>query len=211
MKLTTRSFQNDGTIPASFAFAQKDPVNHFALSENKNPHLSWTDIPEGTKSFVLVCHDPDVPSKPDDVNQEGREVPADLPRVPFYHWLLWNIPQTVSEIAEGSHSNGVVPGGKGAASPDGYQHGVNDYTAWFRGDANMEGIYHGYDGPAPPWNDSLIHHYVFTLYALNVPRLDLSAETKGADLLAAIKEHVIGEASVTGTYSLNLRLEGGSQ
>ncbi len=63
---------------------------------------------------------PDVPSKPDDVNQEGREVPADLPRVPFYHWLLWKISPAVREIVEGSHSNGVVPRGKNENSPTGY-------------------------------------------------------------------------------------------
>ena len=72
MKLTSKSFENNGTIPEAFAFAKKDPVNHFALSGNKNPHLSWSDVPDGAKSFVLVCHDPDVPSKPDDVNQKGR-------------------------------------------------------------------------------------------------------------------------------------------
>ena len=46
----------------------------------------------GTKSFAIVCHDPDVPSKGDDVNQEGRRVPASLPRVDFFHWVLVDLP-----------------------------------------------------------------------------------------------------------------------
>ena len=45
-----------------------------------------------------------------------------------------------------------------------------DYTGWFADDPQMSGQYFGYDGPFPPFNDSLVHHYVFTLYALNVAR-----------------------------------------
>jgi phosphatidylethanolamine-binding protein (PEBP) family uncharacterized protein len=43
------------------------------------------------RSYV-ICHDPDVPSKGDDVNQEGRGVPASLPRVDFFHWVLVDLP-----------------------------------------------------------------------------------------------------------------------
>ena len=51
--------------------------------------------------------------------------------------------------------------------------GVNNYTDWFAGDEQMAGDYGGYDGPCPPWNDELLHHYRFTLYALDVPSLGL--------------------------------------
>ena len=53
------------------------------MSDNKNPHLQWSDLPAGTRSLVLICHDYDVPSKGDDVNQEGKTVSANLPRVDF--------------------------------------------------------------------------------------------------------------------------------
>jgi phosphatidylethanolamine-binding protein (PEBP) family uncharacterized protein len=52
-----------------------DPVNQIALSSNRNPHLAWSDVPEGTKSFALICHDADVPNRADDVKKEGREIP----------------------------------------------------------------------------------------------------------------------------------------
>lgn len=47
--------------------------------------------------------------------------------------------------------------------PEGLRHGINDYSKWFSGDSQMQGQYYGHDGPAPPWNDSIVHHYVFTL------------------------------------------------
>ena len=174
MKLTSSSFREGEVIPGEFCFAVIDPVNHISLSMNRNPQLEWSEAPEGTKSFAVICHDPDVPSRGDDVNQEGREVPASLPRVNFYHWLLWDIPASGREIAAGSQSNGVVSRGKnGPDAPGKMQHGINSYTGWFAGDSNMKGNYYGYDGPCPPWNDSIVHHYIFTVNALDVDRLEV--------------------------------------
>ena len=158
MKLISESFEDGAAIPGEFAFAVMDPQTHVSLSSNRNPHLKWTDVPKETQSFALICHDPDVPSRADDVNKEGREISPSLPRVIFYHWLLLDIPSSMREIAAGSQSNGVVPRGKpGPAAPGNLRHGVNDYTSWFAGDAEMSGEYHGYDGPCPPWNDALPH------------------------------------------------------
>ena len=78
MQLRSDNFQHGKPIPSEFAFAK--PGKPVALSDNHNPHLAWKDAPAGTRSFVLTCIDTDVPSKPDDVNKEGRSVPADLPR-----------------------------------------------------------------------------------------------------------------------------------
>src|SRR5688572_27608084 len=93
MKLSSSSFAPNGPIPAEFAFCAPDPKSHVTLSRNRNPHLSWSELPAGTKSLALICHDPDVPSKPDDVNREGRTIPANLPRVDFYHWVLVDLDQ----------------------------------------------------------------------------------------------------------------------
>lgn len=205
MKLSSQSIQDGQPIAGEFAFAVPDANSHVALSSNRNPHLAWSDVPAGTQSFVVVCHDPDVPSKGDDVNQEGRTVPADLPRVDFYHWLLLDIPATTTEIQAGSQADGVVARGKsGPAAPQGLRHGINDYTGWFAGDAQMAGQYFGYDGPCPPWNDSIVHRYIFTVYALATPTLQVEGEINGANVKAALaKAQVLGQASITGTYSLN--------
>lgn len=204
MKLTSRSFGNNQRIPAEFAFCAPDPKSHVALSNNRNPDLSWSDLPAGTKSLVLVCHDYDVPSKPDDVNQEGRSIPASLPRIDFYHWVLVDLEPGSGAIKAGEFSDGVTARGKpGPDGPRGTRQGVNDYTMWFAGDKDMAGNYFGYDGPCPPWNDSIIHHYVFTLYALDVAKCPVQGIFRGSDVLAAIKGHVVGQAQLTGTYSLN--------
>ena len=203
MKLTSQSFADGADIPGEFAFCVPAVENHACFGKNRNPQLAWCCVPTGTLSFALICHDPDVPSKGDDVNQEGRTVPATLPRVDFFHWVLADLPADLTEIAAGSFSDAVTPGGKpGPQAPHG-RHGINDYTSWFAGDDAMRGDYYGYDGPCPPWNDELRHRYVFTLYALDVDRIGLEGHFGGAELRNAIAGHVLAEARLTGMYSLN--------
>lgn len=209
MKLTSTSFADQAMIPTRYAFGKIDAQNHVSLAGNANPQLAWSDVPAGTQSFVVICHDPDVPSRPDDVNQEGREVPADLPRVDFYHWLLVDVPAHVSSIAEASYSDGITPRGKaGPLALDGTRQGINDYTSWFAADRDMSGDYFGYDGPCPPWNDAIVHRYVFTVYALDVAALTIEGKFTGGDVIAAMQGHILGQASITGLYTLNPRLAG---
>lgn len=204
MKIFSNSFTDGASIPSRYCFARVAPETHVELAENINPHLIWSEFPEGTKSFVLICHDPDAPSVADDANQEGRTIPASLPRADFFHWVLFNIPASVTEIAEGSQCSGVTPKGKpGPDAPGGMTHGVNSYTQWFAGDADMEGSYFGYDGPCPPWNDEIPHHYVFSIYALDVENVEAEAGVDGETLYEAIEIHIIDGAAITGTYTLN--------
>ncbi|HVC16119.1 MAG TPA: YbhB/YbcL family Raf kinase inhibitor-like protein, partial [Rhodanobacter sp.] len=86
--------------------------------------------------------------------------------------------------------------------------GENDYTGWFAGDADMQGSYTGYDGQCPPWNDTLVHHYHFRVYALDVAQLPLSDGFKLDALRAAMHGHVLAEAELTGIYSLNPEVSG---
>jgi Raf kinase inhibitor-like YbhB/YbcL family protein len=88
----------------------------------------------------------------------------------------------------------------------GSRQGINDYTAWFANDPDMRGDYYGYDGPCPPWNDLRVHRYVFTVYALDVEKLDISGKFNGSQAMEALKRHVLGQASITGTYTLNAAL-----
>lgn len=208
MKLWSDSFKDGEAIPGEFAFCVADSAAHVAMSSNRNPHLAWSDVPPGTQSLALVVHDPDVPSRGDDVNQEGRMVPADLPRVDFYHWTLVDISATVNQIAAASFSDGITPRGKSGpaianAPIAGARHGVNDYTGWFSQDKDMSGDYFGYDGPCPPWNDAIAHRYIFTLYALDIAGVPVHGRFTGAQVRAAIAGHVLAEASLSGGYSLN--------
>lgn len=209
MKLTSSSFSDNGPIPLQCAFCVPDPQKHVALGSNQNPALSWEDAPTGTKSLVLICHDSDVPSKPDDVNKEGRVVPPELPRVDFYHWVLVDLPADTIAIQAGEFSDGVTAKGKGGpAAPRGTRQGINSYTDWFAGDPDMAGNYFGYDGPCPPWNDSIVHHYHFTLYALDLARCPVGETFTATDVLKAIDGNVLAQARITGTYSLNPDVRG---
>ncbi|ACV33735.1 YbhB/YbcL family Raf kinase inhibitor-like protein [Accumulibacter sp.] len=208
MKVTSNSFKDGQPIPGDFAFCLADPEHHVCLGRNLNPHLAWSDAPPGTHSFVIICHDPDVPSKGDDVNQEDRTVPASLPRVDFFHWVLVDLPASLGEISEGEFSSDVTPRGKpGPHAPHDARQGINDYTGWFDSDNDMRGDYYGYDGPCPPWNDEIVHHYVFTVFALDVGRLDVDGKLTGPQVRAAIQGHILAQASLTGTYTLNPSLK----
>ncbi|MFO1218199.1 MAG: YbhB/YbcL family Raf kinase inhibitor-like protein [Burkholderiaceae bacterium] len=207
MKLWSQSWANGDAIPARYAAGRIADGGGVTFSDNVSPHLAWSELPTGTRSLVLICHDFDVPSRGDDVNKPDREVPADLPRVDFFHWVMVDIAPALGQLAEGEFSRGFSARGKpGPATLHGARHGLNDYTGWFAGDAQMAGQYFGYDGPFPPFNDSLVHHYVFTLYAVSVDRLAVEGAFTGAQVRQALAEKVLAEATLSGTYTLNRRL-----
>ena len=208
MHIRSKSFHDMQPIPAEFAFGKPGPNGEpCVFSDNCNPHLTWSDVPDGTRSFVLTCIDVDVPTVGDDVNQEGRSVRADLPRTEFVHWLMIDIPNEFREFGAGACAEGVVAHGKQETfGPPGSRQGINDYTGWFAGDESMRGDYYGYDGPCPPWNDERLHHYHFRVIALDVASLGLDGRFDIGDVRKAMEGHVLGEAEVVGTYSLNAAL-----
>ncbi len=204
MKFSSDSFVDGGAIPPQYAFCAPDPAARVKMSQNRNPHLAWSELPKGASSVVVICHDPDAPSKADDVNQEGRSIPASLPRVNFVHWVLVDMPASGSPIRDGEFSSGVTAKGKsGPLAVRGCRQGLNDYTAWFANDPSMAGDYFGYDGPCPPWNDTIPHHYIFTLFALDMEKCPVRRKFTAAEVLKAMKGHVLGTAKITGLYSLN--------
>ena len=204
MKVTSTSFRAGSAIPGRCAFAVADPKTHVRLSDNMNPQLAWTDAPAGTRSFVLLCIDPDAPTVGIDVNQEGRSVSKSLKRAEFMHWAMVDIPAGTTAIDEGACSRGVTPRGKTRPQgPAGSRQGMNDYTGWFEADKAMSGTYLGYDGPCPPWNDELPHHYRFEIHALDLPRCPVDGHFTVSDVRLAIKRHVLASAEITGLYTLN--------
>jgi phosphatidylethanolamine-binding protein (PEBP) family uncharacterized protein len=212
MKLWSDSWTNGDRIPARYAAGRADGQGGATFSDNLNPHLAWSEVPAAAQSMVLICHDFDVPARAEDVNQRGRELPAALERVDFFHWVLIDLPPRPTVIAEGEFSRGFTPRGKPGprvglpASASGARQGLNDYSSWFAGHPELEGRYHGYDGPFPPWNDSLVHHYVFTLYAVQLAQLPLADDFGGLQVRRALAGHVLAEATFSGTYTLNQRL-----
>ncbi|NLG43541.1 MAG: YbhB/YbcL family Raf kinase inhibitor-like protein [Phycisphaerae bacterium] len=102
-------------------------------------------------------------------------------RQPRVHWVIYKIPPEVHELPENIARREVPP------RPVGARQGLNSWRH------NV-----GYRGPAPPPGDG-VHHYLFTLFALDAPVYLASGVSKGA-LLNAIRGHVLAQASLIGTY-----------
>jgi len=206
MKLSSQSFGNGQPIPAEFAAGGSD-----GFAGNRNPQLAWSEVPEGTRSFALVCVDPDAPTVPELVGRDDVSIPLDQPRGHFIHWVMVDIPAALRELAAGSCSDGFSARGKQPpAGPAGARQGLNDYTGWFAADPDLSGSYRGYDGPYPPFNDERVHRYFFRLYALDVERLPLEGDFTAADAHRAMHGHVLAEAAIHGSYTLNPALGDGS-
>jgi Raf kinase inhibitor-like YbhB/YbcL family protein len=204
MLLTSTSIETDRPIPERCAFGIPDTDRHMLLGENLSPQLTWSGVPAEAKSLALVCIDRDVPSVADDVNKEGVTIPHDLPRVDFGHWGMVDLPPVDGSLAEGECSRGAIVGGKNdPPGPAGTRQALNDYTGFMAGDPDMRGDYFGYDGPCPPWNDERLHHYHFVLFALDIERCDVDGKFTVADIQNSIAGHVVAEASIVGTYTLN--------
>lgn len=199
MRIVSDSFEHRHRIPAEFAMGTPQ-----GFGGNRNPHLRWDDVPAGTRSFVLLCIDTDAPTDGALVADEATPIPVDHPRGDFVHWVVADIPADVRELAAGACSDGVTATGKAApAGPAGARHGLNDYTGWFAGDAQMGGDYLGYDGPYPPAHDLREHRYFFRVFALDVERLELPSRFDAGDVFRAMQGHVLAEAAIYGVYTLN--------
>ena len=208
MQIRSDSFENRQRLPAEFAAGVRTG-DGVGFGANRNPHLAWSDVPEGTRAFALLCIDPDVPTVGEMVGKRGVEIPVDQVRTDFVHWAMADIPADVRAIAAGSCSDGVVPHGKqDPAGPAGSRQGLNDYTGWFEGNEDMVGQWRGYDGPFPPPNDLRLHRYFFRLYALDVATLALPDDFTAADVQRAMHGHVLAECAIHGTYSLHPKVEG---
>ena len=111
MQLTSSAF-NDGT---------NIPQQYTGEGEDISPQLSWTDAPEATKSFALICHDPDAP-----LISPGS--------YGYVHWVLYNIPFNINSLEENTdlYTSGVNDFGNlgygGPMPPNG--HGIHHYYFW---------------------------------------------------------------------------------
>jgi Raf kinase inhibitor-like YbhB/YbcL family protein len=201
MELSSKSLASGQPIAATNAMGVPGPDGPVP-GPNKSPHLAWLGVPASARSFAILAIDGDAPTRADDVNKSDRTVPYDLPRGEFSHWVLVDIPISVSELSEGLDASGLTARGKPPGrTPHGLR-GLNDYTSWFKGDAALEGQYAGYDGPWPPFNDERRHHYTFTLYALDVESLGLSGAFGAQEVREAMQGHIVAEASITCSYAI---------
>ncbi|MFA7281945.1 MAG: YbhB/YbcL family Raf kinase inhibitor-like protein [Sterolibacterium sp.] len=144
----------------AFAHAGEIPSKYTCEGQDISPPLAWSDVPHNAKSLALIVDDPDAPD------------PA-APKMTWVHWVLYNIPPSVSALPEGAEQ-----------LPAGTLSGLND---WKRT---------GYGGPCPPIGR---HRYFHKLYALDTLLPDLGRPSKAA-IEAQMKGHIIGQAELIGTY-----------
>ncbi len=206
MKLFSDTFAEGAALPARCAFCEPDAATHSRHGANRNPQLQWTQVPDEARSLVLLCIDPDSPATPDDANREDRTIAVDRPRTDFFHWVMVDIPPSVTSIAEGACASGVIAGGKGyPPGPAGARQGINSFTDWLAHSDDMAGIYRGYDGPCPPWNDALPHRYRFCLWATDLDTCPVDDDFNAPDVINAVQGHILAQSMLTGLYSLNPR------
>lgn len=183
----------NGVIPGIFTLCIPSATAHMTRGPNRNPAVSWATGPAGTASYAVVTYDTDVPESFANAYKEGVSLTAaDKRRDRWYHWVLIDIPPDVTRIPEGADPAAPARSGK-------YGVRVNHQAGG--------GGHGGYDGPCPPYNDMLVHHYHFTVYALDVPSLGLSGTFGGAEVAQAIQGHVLAQGEVVGLNTLNPEIE----
>lgn len=203
LKVKSSAFASGHAISSEYAFCAPAAEGHVGPGGNKNPMLSWSKGPKGTKSYVIIASDPDVPTIRDDMNKEGKTLPASMKRRVFYHWVLIDIPGSATEIGEGVDHDARVAHGKPPGPSKVGVKGLNNFTDAFATNDAMKGDYGGYDGPCPPWNDMRVHHYHFAVYAIDVASLNLTGNFDGPEVEKAMKGHVLAKGETVGVYSLN--------
>jgi Raf kinase inhibitor-like YbhB/YbcL family protein len=151
MKITSSAFNHNETLPKKYT----------CDGDNINPPLAWSNVPPDAKSLVLIIDDPDAPAtKPDS----------------WVHWVAFNIPPTVTELAENS-SFATIKGVKRGLTNNG----------------KLE-----FHGACPPYGNG-VHHYHFTLYALDA-LLDLPEGVSKQKLVSTMKGYILEQTTLIGTY-----------
>ncbi|MEW6764241.1 MAG: YbhB/YbcL family Raf kinase inhibitor-like protein [Pseudomonadota bacterium] len=150
MEIHSPAFADHGEIPAVYT----------CDGANRSPPLAWSGAPASTQSFALIIVDPDAPD-------------PEAPRLPWSHWIIYNLPPETTELAEGVKD-----------LPSGTLHGLNDWKST------------GYGGPCPPIGR---HRYFHKLYALDCLLPDLGTPSRVA-LERAMANHILALAELVGTY-----------
>lgn len=160
--LTSDDLTDGGTIDKRFVA----DANFGLDGANISPQLTWAGFPAETASFVITCFDPDAPT--------GSG---------FWHWVLIDVPATVTALATGAASGACT------GVPTGALHIGNDTTNAC------------YTGPFPPSGHGP-HRYVFAVHALSVGTLGLDASARPAVVGFTMADLTLARATLTATFEI---------
>ena len=160
LQLTSPAFSNGASVP----------VRYTCEGEDISPPLQWSGRPEGTRSFALVCEDPDAPGGV------------------FHHWAVYDIPLSQTELHEGYATEARV-----AELGPAVGLGVRKVHQAVNGFGNL-----GYGGPCPPRGHGT-HHYHFQLFALRIEHLNVGDSPDCRTVAAEARAHAIEQTELIGT------------
>jgi len=162
MRISSTSFRDGDYLPLDHVLSAD--YGFGCGGGNRSPHLRWDDAPPGTRSFAVMCFDPDAPT--------GSG---------FWHWVVVNIPASVRELPldAGNPAAGTLPSG----------------ALQVRTDFGKP----GYGGPCPPAGDHP-HRYLFTVYAVSEPSLQVTADTSAAVVGFQLNFKSLAKATIMGLY-----------
>lgn len=148
IEVRSSAFREGDRIPSDFA----------CDGANMSPPIAWSGVPSDAQSLALIADDPDAPAGD------------------WVHWLIYDLPASLTELPAGIPEGGILSGG-------GLQ-GRTDFGAL------------GYGGPCPPRG---MHRYFFKIYALDRV-LQLKPGVTKKELFKAMQGHVLAEGQLIGTY-----------
>ncbi len=187
-----------GQLPVSAAFCAPPSVK--AAEHDISPAVSWSAGPPGTRSYALIMTDLDVPRDLSVLNKPGLTIAQDAPRMSFIHWVLVDIPASITQLRTGEDGDGFVPGPRLVGLTDHGRRGANVYSGYYPAGSPLAGPRGGYDGPCPPTNDPKAHRYLTRVYALDVDTLGLTGLFFGDEALKRMQGHVLAVGEAMATY-----------
>jgi Raf kinase inhibitor-like YbhB/YbcL family protein len=153
------------TIEPGATLTEEQVFSGFGCSgKNLSPHLQWTPGPEGTRSYAVTVYDPDAPT--------GSG---------WWHWVVYNIPADVTELAAGAGE------ASGKSLPEGAIHGPTDFGTY------------DFGGACPPEGDQP-HRYVFTVFALKAAKIEVPEGASAALIGFMVNANTLAKASFTASY-----------
>jgi Raf kinase inhibitor-like YbhB/YbcL family protein len=188
----------DGRLPASAAFCA--PPSWSGGEHDVSPAVSWSPGPPGTLSYAVIMSDLDVPKDLAAINAPGVTISETAPRITFIHWVLVDIPPSITRLEAGTESGGIALNQHALGATDHGVRGANVYSGFYPKGSPLAGVRGGYDGPCPPNNDLKAHRYVTRVYALDVPTLGLKGVFFGEAALSRMEGHVLASGDAVALY-----------